>query len=76
MTDFRVRKSRWMHSPPASSIPLTAWKEALRDAPDLRWERVERIRDAIRQHSYNEASLIERVLDCVEDEIGILCRRS
>jgi hypothetical protein len=51
------------------------WKESLRDVPDLRWDKIQRIREAIRLRSYDEEILIERLLDRFENEMGVLCRR-
>ena len=67
--------ARLLHSPPPPS-GLSDWKLALRDAPDLRWEKVQRIRDAIRRNAYDDELMIDRLLDRFENEAGVFCRRS
>ena len=68
-------KARRLQSPQPPSA-LFDWKLALRDAPDLRWEKVQRIRDAIRRNAYDDELMIDRLLDRFENEAGVLCRRS
>lgn len=73
MSELNPPKSRLLHSP-LGCRGLTHWKQALRDAPDLRWEKVQRVRDAIRRDAYDDERIIDRLIDRFEDEVGVFCR--
>jgi anti-sigma28 factor (negative regulator of flagellin synthesis) len=60
---------------PNTPEDLEAWKERLKDIPDLRWERVLELRAAIDNGEYDVDARVNDLLSRVENDVGVLCRR-
>ncbi|UCG15279.1 MAG: hypothetical protein JSV19_08265 [Phycisphaerales bacterium] len=63
------------HTDPKDAIDLSSWKQRLRDLPDLRWDKVVAIRDALRNRQYEVETRVDRLICLMANEIGVLCRR-
>lgn len=57
------------------SVDLASWKQRLDDLPDLRWEKIVRIREALRKEGYEVEKRINHLRELVENDVGVLCRR-
>ena len=60
---------------PKDEIDLSSWKQRLRDLPDLRWDKVVAIRNALRNREYEPETQVDRLVNLVANEVGVLCRR-
>ena len=60
---------------PKDEIDLSSWKQRLRDLPDLRWDKVVAIRNALRNRQYEPETQVDRLVSLVANEVGVLCRR-
>jgi hypothetical protein len=50
------------------------WSQLVRNLPDLRWDKVARIREALRRNSYDADSLLDAALEPLGHELGVLAR--
>ncbi|MBI4581936.1 MAG: hypothetical protein HY718_19720 [Planctomycetes bacterium] len=53
---------------PVSAAELKEWVRRARDLPDIRWEKVQAMRDAIQSGSFDEARL-DRLVDLLPAEL-------
>jgi hypothetical protein len=60
--------------PHLSDRELAQWKTRLADIPDLRLAKIMRLRRAIAANSYDEEMALERMLENIQNELGVLCR--
>ena len=60
---------------PKDTIDLSSWKQRLRDLPDLRWDKVIAIRDALRDQQYETETRVDHLISLMANEVGVLCRR-
>jgi len=60
---------------PKDTIDLSSWKQRLRDLPDLRWDKVIAIRDALRNQQYETETRVDHLISLMANEVGVLCRR-
>lgn len=50
------------------------WKRLIGTTPDIRAEKVRRVRDALRQCTYEGVEVLDETVDRIGNEIGVLCR--
>lgn len=60
---------------PKDAVDLSSWKQRLRDLPDLRWDKVVAIRDALRNQQYEVETRVDHLISLMANDIGVLCRR-
>ena len=53
---------------------LSHWKQRLRELPEVRVEKVQSVRGAIRSSCYESEQVLERTLQQLSNEVGVLCR--
>lgn len=53
---------------------LELWRERLAAVPDLRIAKIMRARRAIATDSYDEQAILDRTIDLIQDDVGIMCR--
>jgi len=54
---------------------LSHWKQRLRELPEVREEKVQLVRGAIRSSCYESEHALEGTLQQLSNEVGILCRK-
>ena len=54
---------------------LSSLRRRLLDLPDLRFEKVLSVRKALRNGTYDSDALVDTLVQRIEDDIGVLCRR-
>lgn len=54
---------------------LEHWKQRLMDLPEIRLEKVQSVRGAIGRSSYESELAIERTVQQLCNDVGILCRK-
>ena len=45
------------------------------DLPDMRWDKVRRVREALRRNTYDPDTLLDAAIESLGQELGILCPR-
>ncbi len=50
------------------------WKRLIGTMPDIRTEKVRRVREALRQCTYEGVEVLDETVDRIGNEIGVLCR--
>jgi len=53
---------------------LCHWKQRLRELPEMRVEKVQSVRGAIRGSCYESDQVLEGTLQQLSNEVGVLCR--
>lgn len=53
---------------------LNHWKQRLRELPEVRVEKVQTVRGALQQSSYESEQVLESTLRKLSNDIGVLCR--
>lgn len=59
----------------ASGSALSHWKQRLRELPEVRVEKVQSVRGAIRSSCYESEQVLESTLQQLSNEVGVLCRK-
>lgn len=54
---------------------LATWKKRLADLPDLRWDKVAAVRQAMREGRYEVGLRLDQILPELHNDVGVLCRR-
>ncbi len=54
---------------------LSHWKQRLRELPEVRVEKVQSVRGAIRSSCYESEQVLESTLQQLSNDLGVLCRR-
>lgn len=54
---------------------LNHWKQRLRELPEVRVEKVQSVRGAIRSSCYESEQVLENTLQQLSNEVGVLCRK-
>jgi hypothetical protein len=54
---------------------LSHWKQRLRELPEVRLEKVQSVRGAIRSSCYESEQVLESTLQQLSNEVGVLCRK-
>ena len=54
---------------------LGHWKQRLRELPEVRQEKVQSVRGAIRSSCYESEQVLEGALQQLSNDVGILCRK-
>ena len=54
---------------------LSHWKQRLRELPEVRVEKVQSVRGAIRSSCYESEQVLESTLQQLSNEVGVLCRK-
>lgn len=54
---------------------LKHWKQRLRELPDVRVEKVQSAKGAIRSSCYESEQVLESTLQQLSNEVGVLCRK-
>jgi len=67
------RPSRLRRRDPAGACGSEPGTERINDAAEIRTDKVNRVRSAIAEGSYDEETLLERALESLADDIGVVC---
>jgi len=54
---------------------LSHWKQRLRELPEVRQEKVQSLRGAIRSSCYESEQVLEGTLKQLSNDVGVLCRK-
>lgn len=54
---------------------LSHWKQRLRELPEVRVEKVQSARGAIRSSCYESEQVLESTVQQLINEVGVLCRK-
>ena len=54
---------------------LSHWKQRLRELPEVRAEKVQSVRGAIRSSCYESEQVLEGTLKQLSNDVGVLCRK-
>ena len=54
---------------------LSHWKQRLRELPEVRVEKVQSVRGAIRSSCYESEQVLESTLQQLSNDVGVLCRK-
>ena len=54
---------------------LSLWKQRLRELPEVRLEKVQTVRGAIRSSCYESEQVLEGTLQQLSNDVGVLCRK-
>ncbi len=50
------------------------WKRLILAMPEIRTEKVRKVRDALRQYSYEDETVLNKTVDLIGEELRVLCR--
>lgn len=50
------------------------WKYLIDTMPEIRAEKVRRVREALRKYTYEGEEVLDETVDRIGNEIGVLCR--
>ena len=59
----------------AGGLAQSLWKQRLRALPEVRVEKVQSARGAIRSSCYESEQVLEGTLQKLSNEVGVLCRK-
>ena len=59
----------------AGGPALSHWKQRLRELPEVRVEKVQSVRGAIRCSCYESEQVLEGTLQQLSNDVGVLCRK-
>ena len=62
--------------PRLSPRTLQRWRELVHDLPDIRLEKVQATREALKNREYDGEEVLEETIRRLREELGILCRRA
>jgi hypothetical protein len=54
---------------------LEHWKQRLRELPDVRLDKVQSVRSALQQSSYESERVLESTVQRLSNDVGVLCRK-
>mgnify|MGYP001591773588 CR=1 FL=1 len=54
---------------------MSHWKQRLRELPEVRVEKVQSVRGAIRSSCYESEQVLESTLQQLSNDVGVLCRK-
>jgi len=79
-----LQATKSQHQSGADAIPsrlraggpaLNQWKQRLRELPEVRVEKVQSVRGAIRSSCYESEQVLESTLQQLSNDVGVLCRK-
>ena len=50
------------------------WRRLIDAMPEIRTEKVRKVRDALRQCVYDDEAVLDETVDRIGEEMGVLCR--
>jgi hypothetical protein len=71
MSHHRTTPSALPQAP--APVDIAFWRQRVKDLPDLRWDKVTDLRNAIRANQYQIDHHLDEVLKRIEDEVSALC---
>ena len=54
---------------------LEQWKQRLRELPEVRVDKVQSVRGALRQSSYESEQVLDSTVQRLSNDVGVLCRK-
>ena len=54
---------------------LEHWKQRLRELPEMRLDKVQSVRGALQQSSYESEQVLDSTVQRLSNDVGVLCRK-
>ena len=54
---------------------LEHWKQRLRELPEMRLDKVQSVRGALQQSSYESEQVLDSTVRRLSNDVGVLCRK-
>ena len=54
---------------------LEQWKQRIRELPEVRLDKVQSVRGALRQSSYESEHVLDSTVQRLSNDVGVLCRK-
>ena len=54
---------------------LEHWKQRLRELPEMRLDKVQSVRGALEQSSYENEQVLDSTVQRLSNDVGVLCRK-
>ena len=54
---------------------LEHWKQRLRELPEMRLDKVQSVRGALEQSSYESEQVLDSTVQRLSNDVGVLCRK-
>ena len=72
----KTAESQKKRQPRLSPRTLQRWRGLVHDLPDIRLEKVQATREALKNREYDSEEILEETIRRLREELGILCHRA